>query len=200
MTTHLAHKAKNRYMDPYSKLWTVKILPGEYYVCAPEETVVTTLGSCIAACIWDKKLKIGGMNHFMLAQSELGAWAGEVSSTRFGNFAMEYLINEILKRGGQRENLRAKIFGGASMNTGGEKVGGSNISFAKTYLKTEKIPILAEDVGGEHARKVYFHPETGDVTVKEIMALSNDTLEQREKKYAEELKTQEKENDDIMLF
>lgn len=200
MTKTLAHKAKNRYMDPYTKSWTVKILPGEYYVCAADETVVTTLGSCIAACLWDKKLKIGGMNHFMLAESELGNWAGEVSSTRFGNFAMEYLINEILKQGGSRENLHAKIFGGASMNTGGEKVGGSNIAFAEAYLKTERIPLLVADVGGEHARKVYFQPETGDVLVKEIMALGNNTLEQREKRYASTLKTQEQKNDDIILF
>ena len=110
------------------------------------------------------------------------------------------LINEILKRGGTREGLRAKIFGGGSMNTGGEKVGQSNIAFAQTYLKTERIPILAEDVGGEHARKVYFQPETGNVTVKAIMSLGNDTLEQREKTYAESLQTQEKETDDIVLF
>lgn len=171
-------QAKNSYLDPYTKKQTVKILPGEFFVCSPaQEVVVTTLGSCIAACIWDKALGLGGMNHFMLAQSELGAWGkDEASSTRFGNFAMEFLINEILKNGASRSNLRAKIFGGASMNTGGEKVGSANIAFAESYLKTERIPLLAKDTGGDLARKVYFEPKTGGVKVKVIETLANDTI------------------------
>lgn len=195
-------KAAKRYLDPYTKKWTVKILPGEFFVCsAEEEVVVTTLGSCISACIWDQNLGLGGMNHFMLAESELGAWGNHsASSTRFGNFAMEFLINEILKQGGRREKLRAKIFGGASMNTGGEKVGGANIAFAKSYLQTERIPVLADDTGGALARKVYFEPKTGDVKVKKLEDLKNDTIKQREQRYGQSLESRKDVEDDVLLF
>ena len=190
----------NSYFDPTTKLWTIKILPGECYVCEPAEMVVTTLGSCVSACIRDRVLGIGGMNHFMLAESEQGEWAGDIASTRFGNFAMEYLINEILKRGGRRENLEAKIFGGASMNTGGEKVGSANIDFAMAYLKTEKIKILAEDVGGEDARKVYFKPDNGTVQVKRLRLLANDTIQKREKELAVQINSNTQDEGDVELF
>lgn len=195
-------KAGNRYMDPLTNKWTVKILPGEFFVCTPEEQViVTTLGSCISACIWDRSLGLGGMNHFMLAESEVGAWGAHgTASTRFGNFAMEFLINEILKQGGRREKLRAKIFGGASMNTGGEKVGHANIAFAETYLKTERIPLIAEDTGGKLARKVYFEPGTGEVRVKKLEDLKNDTITRREKSYVKNLEKQNQSEDDVLLF
>lgn len=195
-------QAKNRYMDPFTKKWTVKILPGEFFVCSPQEDmVVTTLGSCISACIWDKKLGLGGMNHFMLASSELGAWGKDtVSSTRFGNFSMEFLINEILKNGGRKDNLRAKIFGGASMNTGGEKVGSANIAFAEQYLKTEHIPLLAQGTGGDLARKVYFEPTTGAVKVKVLENLTNNTISRREKQYGKSLEQQQSVDDDVLLF
>ncbi len=200
MMTESYHKAKSRYFDPYLKRWTVKLLPGEYYVCRDEEVVATTLGSCISACIWDVKTGIGGMNHFMLAQSELGHWGEQTASTRFGNFAMEYLINELLKQGASRNNLRSKIFGGASMNTGGEKIGGANINFAISYLQTEKIPLLASDTGSDYARKIYFDPNTGEVKVKSIMDLPNDTIAQREKKYARDLEKENNKEEDVVLF
>lgn len=195
-------KAANGYKDPFTGKWTVKILPGEFFVCAPgEDMIVTTLGSCISACIWDKTLGLGGMNHFMLAQSELGAWGAHgAASARFGNFAMEFLINEILKQGGQREKLRAKIFGGASMNTGGEKVGSANIAFAESYLKTERIPLLAKDTGGWLARKIYFEPKTGGVRVKKLDNLKNDTISQREKTYESSLEQKNSSEDDVLLF
>ena len=200
--TPLQKKAATCYMDPFTNKKTVKILPGEYFVCTPaEDVIVTTLGSCISACIWDKALGLGGMNHFMLAQSELGAWGAQsVASTRFGNFAMEYLINEILKQGGQRDRLRAKIFGGASMNTGGDKVGQANIQFAQIYLKTEKIPVTADDTGGKLARKVYFEPKTGGVRVKKLTDLKNDTISQRENSYGQNLEKQNTTQDDVLLF
>ena len=195
-------KATTCYLDPFTKKRTVKILPGEYFVCnVQQEVIVTTLGSCIAACIWDKNLGLGGMNHFMLAESEIGAWGSHsTASTRFGNFAMEFLINEILKQGGQRQHLRAKIFGGARMNTGGEKVGQANIQFAHGYLRTEKIPILADDTGGNLARKVYFEPQTGGVKVKKLENLQNDTISARESAYEKALQQQNTAEDDILLF
>ena len=112
MSADLQPKANNRYFDPSVDCWANKILPGEFYVLDnSDEMIVTTLGSCIAACIRDSVTGVGGMNHFMLPTSDSGEWAGSSASARYGNFAMEHLINEILKRGGDKRRLEAKIFG-----------------------------------------------------------------------------------------
>ncbi len=179
----LQKEAKNKYFDPYQKVWATKIMPGEFHVSAGDELIVTTLGSCISACIRDIKIGIGGMNHFMLPTSNKGEWAGKNASTRFGNFAMEYLINEILKNGGLKENMQASILGGGIMfkTESVNAVGKKNIDFAKEYLATEKIPIIYEDVGGEVSRKVYFTPKNGKIIVKKLTTLHNDTIIKREK-------------------
>ena len=192
MSITLAHAAKNTYVDPDLKTPTVKLLPGEYHVAKTGEVIVTTLGSCIAACIRDKEKGIGGMNHFMLPTSEEGTWAGVSAASRYGNFAMEYLINEIIKRGGVKSKMEAKIFGGGIMfgAGNGSHVGATNIDFAKRYLTTEKIPMTAEDVGSNVSRKVYFEPASGKVIVKRLVVLKNDTLLQRETAYSKQLATQ----------
>ena len=194
------HIASNRYFDPHLNAWTVKVLPGEFHVSEDEDMIVTTLGSCISACIRDKKFGIGGMNHFMLPKSEGGDWAGTSASTRYGNFAMEHLINEILKRGGSRENLEAKIFGGADfMNGNTLAIGDNNTKFARDYLRLENIPIVAEDLGGSFSRKIYYHPINGKIIMKKITVAPNDTIQQREKDYAQQLGSTKIESE-IELF
>ncbi|MBI1362421.1 MAG: chemoreceptor glutamine deamidase CheD [Proteobacteria bacterium] len=187
MGDSFSRKGQNRYLDPYVNRWTTKILPGEYAVTAEDELIVTAVGSCIAACIHDTVTGIGGMNHFMLPSSTGGDWAGQNAAARYGNFAMEFLINEILKQGGKKTNLVAKIFGGGTMMPAQLQIGEMNAAFAREYLQTEKIPILAEDVGQGYSRKVYFHPKSGAVTMKKLMVLANDTIPRREADYGKVL-------------
>ena len=206
MRVSFAHKAENSYFDAYTKKQTVKILPGEFFVCTPEVPVVsTTLGSCIAACLWDRKKGVGGMNHFMLSHSEQGNWGGHAAaSARFSNFAMEYLINEILKQGATKANLCAKVFGGASMGSGINLVGKQNIAFVKDYLAIEGILLMEEDVGGLYGRKVLFEPSLGKTKVQIVKPCIEDTtLQKQESSYQKTLLKQESPPpaaDDDVLF
>jgi chemotaxis protein CheD len=153
--------------------------------------LVTVLGSCVAACIRDKTNGIGGMNHFMLPKSthEKGGWVS--ASARYGAYAMEVMINQILKQGAKRENLEAKVFGGGAVlkNMHAMSVGDDNAKFALEYLRKERIPVIAEDLLGEFPRKVYFFPTTGKVLVKKLNSLPNDTILVREQEYRKRINT-----------
>ncbi|OGT00565.1 MAG: hypothetical protein A3K04_04015, partial [Gallionellales bacterium RBG_16_56_9] len=127
-----------------------RLLPGEYYVTVGDEGIYTTLGSCISACIRDRVSGVGGMNHFMLpvaADEHTWKTTSVSAATRYGNFAMEKLINIILKNGGQRQNLEVKLFGGGRIMQNMSDVGMLNIAFARDYLQTEGLKVVAEDVG-----------------------------------------------------
>lgn len=197
----LLSDSRNKYFDPYQKVWTTKIFPGEYHVSKPGEMIVTTLGSCISACIRDKKTGVGGMNHFMLPISEKGEWAGVNASTRFGNFAMEHLINKIISCGGSKIDMEASILGGGLMfgKASSNTVGENNIKFAKEYLLLEKIPLVYEDVGEEVSRKVYFSPENGKIIVKKLASLSNDVILNREESLARDI-AQKSIIDNVEIF
>lgn len=178
-----------------------KIVPGEYYVTRRDMVLVTVLGSCVAACIRDKTNGIGGMNHFMLPKSmgEKSGWLS--SSARYGAYAMEVMINQILKQGAKRENLEAKLFGGAAVikNMNSLNVGDDNAKFALEYLRKERIAVIAEDLLGELPRKVYYFPKTGRVLVKKLKSLPNDTIITREQEYNARLSKSRIEGD-IELF
>jgi len=179
-----------------------RLLPGEYFVTMHDEAVYTTLGSCISACIRDRVSGIGGMNHFMLPSSaSRDSWkaADNSASTRYGNFAMEHLINDILKNGGKRQNLEVKIFGGGRIIANMTDVGLRNIAFARDYLETEGLKITSEDVGDTFPRMVVYFPATGKVRVKRLRSLHNNTIVELETKY---LNTIEKKpvSGDIELF
>ena len=185
----------NRYWDPVHDLYAAKILPGEYYVTINDEAVVTVLGSCVSACVRDRVFGIGGMNHFMLPGSAGGERASDSwkssdtsASTRYGNFAMEHLINDILKNGGRRNNLEVKIFGGGKILAQMTDIGQRNISFVYDYIRTENLKLVAEDVGDIYPRKVYFFPSTGKVRVKKLRSLHNNTIVERENAYLNSLK------------
>ncbi|WP_097461379.1 chemoreceptor glutamine deamidase CheD [Mangrovitalea sediminis] len=177
--------APNRYYDRHFEREAVKILPGEYYVTKAPTLIVTVLGSCVSACIRDPATRIGGMNHFMLPGSDdlSNSLVGE--SARYGAYAMEILINHLLKLGASRDRLEAKVFGGGNVLKGFSvnRVGHRNAEFVLEYLKNESIPLLASDVAGEYPRKIYYFPDTGKVLVRKIRTLHNATILDRESEY-----------------
>ena len=193
------HLANNRYFDRTFTAEAVKVLPGEYFVTTTDMVLVTVLGSCVSACIRDREKGIGGMNHFMLAESQdRGALS---ASARYGNYAMEILVNHLMKLGARRQNLEAKVFGGARVMASLESsmVGERNALFVREYLKTENIPVVAEDLLDTPPRKVYFFPASGRVLVKRLARVHNDTLARREKEYAARL-TEAPVSGDVELF
>ena len=180
-----------RYWDESRDMIAAKLLPGEYYVTRVEETIVTVLGSCVSACIRDTVFGIGGMNHIMLPMSQSdGSWEqlGATTSARYGNFAMEQLVNEILKHGGKRQNLEAKIFGGGRILAHMTDIGRKNIEFVERYLLTDAIKVVARDLGEVYPRKVYYTPATGRASVKKLQSLHNSTIAEREANYLTQLK------------
>ena len=193
----------NRYWDKQHDIQAAKILPGEYYVTNYNELVTTVLGSCVSACIRDKVFGIGGMNHFMLPLSDGKGWGGSgdftSTATRFGNYAMEHMINDILKNGGHKKHLEAKIFGGGQMMEAQTDIGLTNIEFVRSYLKTEGIPVLAEDVGDIFPRKVIYFPESGRARVKKLKTMHNSTVLTRETQYRKAIEQAPVETD-IELF
>lgn len=180
----------NRYWDRTNDCFSAKILPGEYYVTKTSERIVTVLGSCVSACIRDSKLGIGGMNHFMLPQSSIADIGGTSDFgilTRFGNVAMERMINDILKNGGLRKNLEVKLFGGGNVLVNMADIGRKNIEFVREFVDVENMLLLAEDLGDIYPRKVQYVPATGKVYVKRLKSAHNDTIVQRERKYMTEI-------------
>ena len=165
------------YYDKGFEREAVKILPGQYYAAARDMLIVTVLGSCVSACLWDPVRRIGGMNHFMLP--------GAGDSARMGVYAMELLINRMLKLGADRSRLVAKVFGGAAVLQGMDalNIGTQNGSFVLDFLREEGIALAAQDLYGVAPRKVYFFLHDGKVRVKKLGELRNDKLERRERAY-----------------
>jgi chemotaxis protein CheD len=179
--------ANNRYFDRQFDSEAAKILPGEYFVTDQSMLLVTVLGSCVAACIRDTDSGIGGMNHFMLPDDGGRDILG--SSARYGTYAMEILINHLLKMGARKNRLEAKVFGGGAVlaSLSSSNVGAKNAEFVLNYLKTEKIPIVAKDLLDSYPRKVYYFPETGRVMLKKLHRVHNETLFSRERDYKDRL-------------
>lgn len=194
----------NRYWDKQMNVPAAKIMPGEFYVSKTGEMIVTVLGSCISACVRDVQLGIGGMNHFMLPmQGEYSSekWGSSTSSaSRYGNWAMEFLINEILKLGGTRRNLEIKIFGGGNVLTNMTDIGERNIAFVKKYIYEENFELAAQDVGDIYPRKVLYFPDTGAVKVRKLKQTQNDTILQREISYSHDINDQPTQSGGVELF
>lgn len=177
----------------------IKIGPGEHYVTRQrDETIITVLGSCVSACIRDPVAGVGGMNHFMLPESENGRWGGASANMRYGNFAMEQLINDMLRHGGRRSRLEIKVFGGAQMITAGGTIGHQNADFVEAYLKAERMPITAHHLRGKHARRVEYEPLGGKVRLLE-MSLEKAHITEREKQFFETIRAPQDESS-IELF
>ena len=188
-----------RYHDKAFGCEAVKILPGEYFATDRDMALVTVLGSCVAACLRDPVAGIGGMNHFMLPNDDT---SGSVSrSARYGAYAMEVLINQLMRMGAKRERLEAKVFGGGAVVPGltSVNIGEANAAFAMDYLRAERISVSAEDLMGNDPRKVYFFPRTGKVLVRMLRTLRNATILEREATYSNRL-NQLPSGGDIELF
>jgi len=191
----------NIYYDRQFNTQAAKILPGGYYVTKRDMMIVTVLGSCVSACIRDRQTGIGGMNHFMLPFSDADASNPLSQSARYGAYAMEILINHVLKLGARRSCLEAKLFGGGNVMQGFtvNKIGMRNAEFALNYLKIEQIPLISQDLLDIHPRKVYYFPKTGRVLVKKLRNLHNATISGREQQYQQRIVV-EKPGDDVELF
>jgi len=193
-----------RYWDPACDRWSAKILPGEYFVTRSDEAITTVLGSCIAACIRDPAVRIGGMNHFMLPEDNSAGKSSWIDgpgglATRYGSYAMESLINELMKLGARRDRFEVKLFGGGRILSSMTDVGKKNITFAKEFLKLEGFKIAAEDVGEVYPRRVVYFPTTGVVMLKRLRALDIGEIAQRETTYLTSLAAKPADND-VELF
>ncbi|PWT71548.1 MAG: chemoreceptor glutamine deamidase CheD [Proteobacteria bacterium] len=178
----------------------VKVFPGEFHIARKaDETLVTVLGSCVSACIRDPRNGIGGMNHFMLPSGEADAWGGASQSTRYGNFAMEKLINELIKAGCSRENMEIKVFGGGNVTTSSSMVGTKNANYVLRYLQAEGLKCAVQDLGGDYPRRIQYSPATGRVVRRLLGRTDTAWVAQEETKYARQLAT-EKVAGEIDLF
>jgi len=180
----------HRRFDPGLAATVATLHPGDYYVAEPGEWITTVLGSCVSACIRDARLGIGGMNHFMLPSDSIdsGTWGGSASvATRFGNVAMERLINEILKRGGERRQLEVKLVGGGRVLDALTDIGARNIEFVKQYVRAEGFRIVGEDLGDLHPRKVLFEPGTGTARVKKLTRTASSSVMADESRYQQRI-------------
>ncbi|WP_218044626.1 hypothetical protein [Aestuariispira insulae] len=163
----------HRYFDKASSLHIIKVNQGNCYVSGREDEVLATvLGSCVAACIRDPLIGVGGMNHFMLPATDnvdLSSWSSLVSpELRYGNFAMEQLINQILKKGGDRRRLEIKVFGGGNVLNTTSKVGHKNADFVERYLHDEGFDVVSSDLRGDCARRIKYYPVSGRVQLQRL--------------------------------
>ena len=168
------------FYDAFFKNEAVKVLPGEWFVFDEDILIMTTLGSCIAACLWDRERRIGGMNHFMLPE---GSGAAGSDAGRYGSYAMELLINEMIKRGANRSTMEAKVFGGGAVISGMNSinVGERNTKFVLDYLALERISVVSKDVLDVYPRKVCFLPASGKAMVKRLASANVEALAAQER-------------------
>ncbi len=173
-----AGEASFFFYDAHFRNDAVKVLPGEFFVADEDLLVMTTLGSCIAACLWDRDKRVGGMNHFLLPEGGGGSDSG-----RYGSFAMDLLIGEMVKRGATRSTMEAKVFGGGAVISGMNtiNVGERNTAFVLDYLRTERITVVSKDVLDIYPRKVCFLPASGKAMVKRLASANTEALAAQER-------------------
>jgi len=173
-----------RYRDPRFDAIAIKVFPGDHYVTHDaDEMLVTILGSCVTACIRDPLIGVGGMNHFMLPESAGAGWDTASASMRYGNVAMERLINDILKRGGARDRLEIKVFGSGNVMKGNANIGHRNAEFVEQYLAAEGLRIAAHHLRGNLPRRVHYLPATGKVMLLELQRSEQEEVVRSEDSY-----------------
>jgi chemotaxis protein CheD len=196
----LAARTGGRFFDAANDAWMVKMFPGEYYLTdRSDEILVTVLGSCVAACIRDPLAGIGGMNHFMLPHAHDGSWGDDLRSTRFGNYAMEKLINELVKAGCARDRLEIKVFGGGNVTEASNAIGSDNAEFVLSYLAAEGLSCAAKDLGGSVPRRIHYYPAIGRVVRRLLSASDRFAVGREEQDYGRKLR-QEQPSGEIQLF
>lgn len=178
-----------RYFDREFQVDAVKILPGQYHVGRASGAITTVLGSCVSTCLWDPAERIGGMNHFMLPGDPAGAGSPWAATARYGVHAMELLINEMIRLGADRRRLVAKVFGGARLLAGFNRldVGARNCGFVLEFLRVEGIRLLAQDLQDVCPRKVHFFVGSGKVQVKRLAVAPGEPVQRREREYLSRL-------------
>jgi chemotaxis protein CheD len=184
--------AGRRFFDAATSVWMMKVFPGEFYLTKEtNEVLVTVLGSCVSACIRDPVAGVGGMNHFMLPQHGSGAWGNDLKSTRFGNFAMEKLLNELIKAGCVRERMEIKVFGGGNVTDTSNAVGSDNAEFVLSYLRAEGLRCAATDLGGTLPRRIHYYPATGRVVRRLLGVSERYSIDREENDYGSRLQQQQ---------
>lgn len=186
----------------------IRILPGGYFVTTvPHFMMMTLLGSCVSACLRDPITGFSGMNHFMLPVNPFSRLTQNSDALRFGNHAMEVLVNELLASGAPRERLEAKVFGGADMglsNDDATNIGLDNAEFVMQYLQREDIKILSKDLGGKQPRKVHFYPTTGKVKMRLLDRPDVKSIITEEKSFRDKIRNNPPrpivDDDDVELF
>jgi chemotaxis protein CheD len=191
---------RRRFFDPANAAWMVKVFPGEFYITKQsDEVLLTVLGSCVSACIRDRVAGVGGMNHFMLPHHRSGSWGDDLKSARFGNFAMEKLLNELVKAGCARERLEVKVFGGGNVIESSSAVGSDNADFVLRYLEAEGLPCTAQDLGGTLPRRIQYFPATGRVVRRFLGANDRYAVSREENDYENRLLKQQPAGE-VQLF
>jgi len=195
-----AEAGGRRFFDTAASAWMVKVFPGEFHITnKPDEVLQTVLGSCVSACIRDPFAGVGGMNHFMLPQHNSGAWGGDLKSTRFGNFAMEKLINELIKAGCARERMEIKVFGGGNVTDTSNAIGSDNAEFVLQYLRAEGLRCAAQDLGGTLPRRIQYYPATGKVVRRLLGVSERYAIDREENEYKSRILGQQPSGE-IQLF
>ncbi|KXF80119.1 chemotaxis protein CheD [Enterovibrio coralii] len=190
-----------RFFHPGKQMMMVKIQPGEVYVTSERELISTGLGSCISACVWDPFIELGGMNHFMLPfgdADDIEGWdptQWRSNAARYGNYAMELLINTMIQQGAIKSRLRVKLFGGGMVMGKQAAIGQKNIQFIRNYVESEGLTLVGEDLGTEFPRKVVFDPITGKAWVKKLRGYRGE-VEAEESNYKRRLVKEAKREDD----
>ena len=180
----------------------VTVHPGEFWI-SDKDMIYTLLGTCVAVVLYSEKHKIGGLNHYLLPLPSSVGSDMDSESGRYGVNAMELLINGFLKRGVEKRELKAKIFGGGKVlrtlpgAANLQHVGEKNVDFVESFLSKERIPVVAGDVGGTGGRKIYLFPDTGKVLLARIKA--DASLVSMEDKYKKDILTHE-HGGDVIFF
>jgi chemotaxis protein CheD len=189
------------FYDPVTASWTIKVPMGRFYLTTrADETIVTVLGSCVSACIRDVRTGVGGMNHFMLASDVSGQWGNDQKSTRYGNFAMEKLINELIKAGCPRERMEIKVFGGGNVTDTKNQIGTQNAEFVLRYLQDEGLSCAARDLGGPYPRRIQYSPATGRVVRRLLTGGDRDLIVREESEYAKKLAATKAVAGEVQMF
>jgi len=194
--------SKSSLPPEFDRVAVTTVHQGDCRVSRDDVTFSTILGSCVSACVRDREAGVGGMNHFLLAEQSNSSAANGGASARYGAFAMEQLINNVLKLGtGRKDALEIKVFGGGNINAAMNDVGARNIEFVRNFLATEGFGIDGEDLGGTFARRVLYKPTTGRVFINRLDSLSGGKVVNEEMAIADRQTRAIKPDDsDIELF
>jgi len=174
---------------------------GEYHASDVPTIIYTLLGSCVAVCLYDRKKRIGGMNHILLPGNASMDKFNDCA--RYGINAMKFLMDKMIKLGGEKKNFASKVFGGANLlpSIPYERcVGKKNVFFVLNFLAKESIPVLSQDVGGNDSRKIFFHTDTGDVFLRRSLSIHYQNIVDQENKALKKIHQRNNKPNDILFF